>query len=483
LTETRAALITREERMNAEAELLENKERFAIALGNSPTSVFDQDLDLRYTWIYNPKLGYAAHAVIGKTDAELMDANCAPALEALKRQVIATGAPAREEVAVAAPGAPMEYFDLHVEPRRDSSGRVVGVICAATDITARRKAEEALRDSEARYRSAMAIGRMASWETDYATGVRKWTPEGAALFGLDLVEGMGTVGGDKDEFLSALHPEDRHLYQAYRDIEGRQDAFAAEYRIVLPDGRTRSMSGYARVVERSADGRPLRLVNVATDVTERKAMEDRTQFLLRELSHRSRNTLAVIQAIVMMSSRNAGSVKEFSNTIANRLAALAASNDLLTDGSWTGALLGQLVDRQIGAFIEMPNPRVRVGGAEVALAADAVQAIGLALHELTTNAVKYGALSGQEGEVRVSWRIESDPAGPILRLDWTEQGGPRVAEPERKGFGQTVITQMVEQALSATTTIEYPPTGVRWSMAAPVSKLIGAAEQSAPPTR
>ena len=120
----------------------------------------------------------------------------------------------------------------------------------------------------------------------------------------------------------------------------------------------------------------------------------------------------------------------------------------------------------------MPHARVLVGGPEIVLTADAVQPLGLALHELATNAVKYGALSGSAGEVRIDWSLESGPSGQLLRLDWTEQGGPEVAEPKRKGFGQVVIKDMIEHDLGAEATIDYAPTGVRWSMRAPLSRLV-----------
>jgi two-component system CheB/CheR fusion protein len=103
---------------------------------------------------------------------------------------------------------------------------------------------------------------------------------------------------------------------------------------------------------------------------------------------------------------------------------------------------------------------------------DAIQSLGLALHELATNAVKYGALSVSAGEVHIDWRLESGSAGLVLRLDWTEQGGPRVNQPKRKGFGQVVLKQMIEQALAAEAKIDYPATGVRWSMRASASKLM-----------
>ena len=135
-------------------------------------------------------------------------------------------------------------------------------------------AETALRDSEARYRSALQAGRMGSWETDFGSGVRIWTEEGMALFGLDLPDGRGRVGGDGDEYEARLHPDDRHLAADLRALADRQDAFIAEYRIVRPDGTTLWLSGRGLVVARSADGRAARLVSVMADVSERRQAEE-----------------------------------------------------------------------------------------------------------------------------------------------------------------------------------------------------------------
>jgi PAS domain S-box-containing protein len=132
----------------------------------------------------------------------------------------------------------------------------------------------ALRESEARYRSALQAGRMGSWETDLVAGTRTWTKEGMALFGLDLPEGIGRVGGDDDEYASALHPEDRHLVGHFHAVADRQDSFAAEYRVVRPDGRVIWLAGRGLVVARQADGRAHRLVSIMADVTERKHAED-----------------------------------------------------------------------------------------------------------------------------------------------------------------------------------------------------------------
>ena len=180
-------------------------------------------------------------------------------------------------------------FLTRVVPLKDENGRITRWFGKSTDVLKLRETEAALRDSEARYRSAMALGRMAHWETNYLTRTRKWTAEGMALFGFDLAGGIGQVGGDNDEFLLALHPMDRHLHRAFRGMEDQQDSFPAEYRIVRPDGQIRWMSGYGRVVDRGPDGEARRLINVVTDITQRKAMEQHSQFILLELSHRSKN--------------------------------------------------------------------------------------------------------------------------------------------------------------------------------------------------
>jgi len=135
-------------------------------------------------------------------------------------------------------------------------------------------AEAALRDSEARYRSALHAGRMGSWETDFASGVRTWTKEGMALFGLDLPDGRGRVGGDGDEYEASLHPDDRHLAADLHALADRQDSFIAEYRIVRPDGTTLWLSGRGLVVARGADGRAARLVSVMADVSDRRHAEE-----------------------------------------------------------------------------------------------------------------------------------------------------------------------------------------------------------------
>jgi PAS domain S-box-containing protein len=397
-----------------------------------------------------------------------------PAVLERWRQSIATGE--AFEMVFPLKGADGRYrpFLTRIIPLKDKSGRVIRWFGKNSDISKLQDAEAALRDSDARYHSAMALGQMAAWETDYVKRIRKWTPEGMALFGLDLADGIGQVGGERDEFLLSMHPEDRHLLKNYHETANREDSFPVEYRIVRPDGETRYMAGHGLVVERAPDGSARRQMNVASDVTARKAIEDHAQFLMRELSHRSKNILSVVLAIAGRTVRNATGLKDFEKTFSDRLRALAASNDLLTEANWSGAWLDELVRRQLAPFVEIPGSRIAIGGPPVALTADATQAIGLALHELTTNAVKYGALSSPVGQINIAWRIQRDGDAPSLRLGWVETGGPPTAEPRKKGFGQVVIKQMVEQSLSGAVTIDYAPTGVNWTLTAPLSTVLDA---------
>jgi len=169
---------------------------------------------------------------------------------------------------------PVERFlDFVLQPLRDADGAVVGIFVQGVDITDRALARAALRHSETNFRSALRAGRMGSWETNFETMARIWSPEGMALFGLTLAAGRGRVGGAGDEYLAALHPDDRHIVEQLHALADRQDSFVAEYRIVRPDGTMLWLSGHGLVVSRKPDGRALLLVSIMADATERKMAE------------------------------------------------------------------------------------------------------------------------------------------------------------------------------------------------------------------
>jgi two-component sensor histidine kinase/PAS domain-containing protein len=365
-------------------------------------------------------------------------------------------------------------FTISYSPIPDPSSAtgVGGVLITAVETTDRVRTEAALRASEEKYRSAMMLGRMGSWEVDFGKGVRSWTPEGMALLGIDLVEGRGQVGGENDELRQAIHSQDRHLLAEYHALADSHDSFPAEYRIVKPDGQICWLSGYGRVLDRQPDGKAHRLINVATDVTERKAAEAHQRFLLQELSHRSKNLLSIVQAVADQTLRNCNDLKEFQKRFDGRLRGLAASNTLLASGDWRGSSLNELVELQLAPFIDLPSTRIEIHGPRVALTAEAAQAIGLALHELATNAVKHGALSVPDGKLSISWKADKADGASGLHLNWCERGGPSVTAPKRTGFGHVVIKRMIEQAVRGTVELKFAREGLQWSLQAPATVFL-----------
>ena len=370
------------------------------------------------------------------------------------------------------------HFTVSYSPIPDALAPtgVGGVLITAIEITNRVLMEEALRKSEERYQSAMHLGRIGSWEVDFVKKVRTWTREGMALFGINLPDGVGQVGGQSDEFLQAMHPEDRHLLSQYHAVTDNQDSFPAEYRVIKPDGQICWLAGYGRVLDRGPDGKAHRVINVATDITERKSAEQHQQFLLQELSHRSKNLLTIIQSIADQSLRNSSDKKDFRDRFYGRLQSVAASNDLLTHGDWRGSSLRELIEFQLAPFADLSSSQVEIWGPEVNLVADASQAIGLALHELATNAVKYGALSSSLGRIFISWTVDQTPGGDGLKLDWQERGGPSATPPKQTGFGQVVIKRMIEQAVQGSVELNFANDGLHWALHAPNSVFLNKLE-------
>ena len=227
------------------------------------------------------------------------------------------------------------------------------------------------------------------------------------------------------------------------------------------------VSGRGRVIARGADGKAQRVANIVMDITERKKAEEHIQLLMREISHRSKNLLSVVQAIAGQTSRTSGTLEHFDAKFGQRLHGLAASHDLLVHENWRGAILSDLVAQQLAPFAEV-GPRLTIDGPLIMLRAEATQPIGLALHELATNAMKYGAWSAPTGHVAVSWSFDKTHA---VRLNWAERDGPRVATPRRKGFGYVMIEDMVAQAVSGEVRVEFKSTGFSWTLTIPVQNL------------
>jgi PAS domain S-box-containing protein len=230
---------------------------------------------------------------------------------------------------------------------------------------------------------------------------------------------------------------------------------------------------------RDNDGAVVGLAGTAVDVTEHKRNEAHLRMLMREITHRSKNLLAVIQAMARQTARHTGSIEAFLDHFNARLRALAMSHDLLVEESWHGASLMELVRLQLAPYVARHDAQLSVDGPDIALKPDAAQSVGLALHELATNAAKYGALSSATGTISVTWRRLPPAEGDGVEVNWVEKGGPTVAVPSRRGFGSTVIERNLARSLDAEVEWTFDAEGLRCRMHIPVMQLVASLSDAA----
>jgi two-component sensor histidine kinase len=233
-------------------------------------------------------------------------------------------------------------------------------------------------------------------------------------------------------------------------------------------GRQRSLYLLIEALRDEQDA-VLGTTSVAVDISERKANEDQLRLLLREITHRGKNLLAVIHAIARQTASRTRSVEDFLDRFSARLVAIGASQDLLIADNWHGASLRMLVEQQLGQHADRFGGQIAIEGEDVMLKPEAVQNLGLALHELAANAQKYGSLSDPRGQVRIQWQFCEDARK--LKLVWQERGGPPVTPPERSGFGRAMIESVVGKALEGDVSLSFPPKGVRCEIVIPSAQV------------
>jgi two-component sensor histidine kinase len=208
------------------------------------------------------------------------------------------------------------------------------------------------------------------------------------------------------------------------------------------------------------------------DVSTRRNEEERMRIIMRELSHRSKNLLAVIQAMARQAIVSSPDMAAFERSFRERLQGLSRSHDLLVGTNWTGVSLVELVHAQLAIVQQKDTAEFSVGGPDVTLTPEATQALGLALHELLTNALKHGALAHAGGSVRVNWDIHASDGERKLRFEWRETSPVVFAPPTRAGFGRTVLERVVPSSARGQVHLDFAPTGLTWRLEAPLSGLV-----------
>src|SRR5882724_8666972 len=314
-----------------------------------------------------------------------------------------------------------------------------------------------LMQSEERRSLALAAGQMGSWEWDPLNGHFVWDDGQYRIFGVDPASFDLTV----DNIKALIHPEDwKHLQNAIKPAAPNTPSFQTEFRVCRPNGELRWCIGTA-VASVDATDHIVRISGVTVDITDRKDAEERQALLAREVDHRARNALALVQSIVRLT--KADTIKSYTAAVDGRIGALSRAHTLLAQSRWQGADLARLVDEELAPYRTGETGKITASGPDVSLEPRTAQTLALALHELSTNAAKYGALSVMSGRVNLTWELR--PESLVLR--WTESGGPPTQPPATPGFGIRVIGASIERQLDGEARFEWQPEGLRCSLAVP----------------
>lgn len=325
------------------------------------------------------------------------------------------------------------------------------------DISKRKSAENALRESEARLAATYNHAFVGIAETDRDGRFLRANEQFHRLTGHAPEELL------RETIFSITHPDDVDVDRESfaRQWAGELDSYSVEKRYVRKDGTTVWVEVDGSIVRGEA-GLPSYAVRIVRDITDRKAAERHQTLLLSELQHRVKNSLTVVQSLAMQTFREDGDPAEQRRSFEARLAALAKAHDLLVKQNWSATPIRRVVEGALMPF-DLEN-RFELGGDELLLPPHIAVTFSLAIHELATNASKYGALSAEGGRVRLTWSID----GEELEVRWQESGGPQVSPPERTGFGTRLLEQGLARELRGSVRADYRPEGLVCTILAPV---------------
>jgi len=439
----------------AEADAYRALSELRAVYDTAPIGLCVLDADLRWLRINNRLAemnGLPAEAHIGRTIREVLP-GLADAAEGLLRQVVATGdAMHGIEVAGQTPAQPgvTRIWEESFIPLRDESGRVIAINVVAEEVTQRRHVVEALAASEARFRAMADNIPQLAWMAR-SDGTPFWFN---GRWNAYTGHAVGTT--QEHGWRSHIHPEHAdHVSQRFEEQIAACKPWEDTFPLRGSDGEHRWFLSRAEPIL-GQRGRIALWFGTHTDVTERKAAEQHRELLIHELNHRVKNTLAMVQSVAAQTLRGRCDDDVWQD-LQGRIFALSAAHDLLTSGHWEAVGLGDLARQALRPHMLPGTPsRLLISGPEYSLEPKPALALSMALHELATNALKYGALSTAAGSVTVSWVVEGDE----LRLIWRETGGPPVSPPQRRGFGSRLIERGLAAELGGTAELDFHPDGV-----------------------
>jgi PAS domain S-box-containing protein len=450
--------------------LRQSEERFRSIFEHAGTGIVIADLEGRLQSnnpAFSEMLGYSTEELRGLSVSELVHPEDRGANLLSCRRLLAQEIPSIEIMnrAIAKDGT-SRWLHKHITLLCDAAGKPFSTLALVTDMTERKRTEMALRESEERFRGIYE---------NAGTGIaimdldgRFWTcnPAFSAM--------LGYTEGELREltFPEIIHPEDRdsNTAQCGRLLAGEMRSTEIVNRYLTKKGQPIWVYKYVSLLQNPA-GAPASMIALVTDITERKQQEDRIHFLMREVNHRSKNLLSVILAVARETV--AATPEDFIERFSNRVESLVTNQDLLVKNAWKGADLHDLVRSQLAHFEDLIGTRIDLNGPSLFVTAQAAQAIGMALHELATNAGKYGALTNDGGRVAIHWSAEWSEGGTqTFQMSWRESSGPPVVPPSTRGFGSSVLCKMAELSLGGKAELDFAATGLCWRLECQSSEIL-----------
>jgi PAS domain S-box-containing protein len=342
--------------------------------------------------------------------------------------------------------------------------RVIGV---NIDVTERKQTEAVLEESEAHLADALAAGQVMAFEWDAVTGLSQRSDNAAHILGF---EQGGMPSSPRNRFLRQVHADDRASFKAHiRELRPGSPSYALSFRFIRPDGRQVWLEETAKG-EFDATGRLARIKGLTRDITERKHSEEHKNLLIAELDHRVKNVLTVVSVTASRTQETSRSLADFVAALDGRIKSMATTHELLSYRRWEGIPLAELVQRELAPYVTDSNTQIE--GSDEILSAEAGQAIAMVVHELATNAAKFGALSATGGHVSVRWsHRQNGHAQSWLCIRWEESGGPNVLPQTRSGYGTSVIRDLIPYELGGTVDLVHAPGGVRCKLEIPAHWL------------
>jgi PAS domain S-box-containing protein len=456
-------------------ELLDNVPvALAVSMGPEQRYVFANRVARRF-------LETRAADPIGRTVSEVMRELFSPAVQEKRQRVLDTGEP-EDLPGLAMPmgeGQEPSFWDLKLLPVRDAEGRPVGILTIGVDVTAELQARaEAENQTRATQYHAQRLGlaieatELGLWEWDAQSGRVFWSERQKEIFGLPPDAAVTF-----ESWREALHPEDRDaVLEAVGRVNdpGSGGRLRLEHRILRPSGEVRWLQASGQMIYESGEGpkKPLRLLGTVIDITDRKRAEEDRQVLVRELNHRVKNLFAVASGMVSLTARSATSPQEMGKALRGRLETLGRAHSLIAPALSGGgvenrsAAMNELVRAVLAPYEE--TGRITAEGEALKVGPNATTALTLVLHELATNALKYGALSTEAGRLAIAWRLD----GGSLVLTWAESGGPAVeGAPATEGFGSQLARKSITGQLGGRIHFDWRREGLNLTMTLPVDRL------------